>query len=40
VFDDSNDPAIGPYRLITELLAGGGYEKAREFGKMTALRSR
>ena len=38
VFDDASDPAIGPYRLIGELLAGGGYEKIEEFGKMTVLR--
>ena len=40
VFDDAADPAIGPYRLIAELLATGGYEKVREFGKMTVLRRR
>jgi predicted O-methyltransferase YrrM len=38
VFDDAADPALGPYRLIIELLATGGYEKVREFGKMTVLR--
>jgi hypothetical protein len=40
VFDDAADPAIGPHRLIAELLAAGGYEKVREFGKMTVLRMR
>jgi predicted O-methyltransferase YrrM len=38
VFDDADNPAIGPHRLIAELLATGGYEKVREFGKMTVLR--
>lgn len=38
VFDDAADPAIGPYRLIAELLATGGYEKVWESGKMAALR--
>ena len=40
VFDDATDPAIGPYRLIAELLATGEYEKVEEFGKMTVLRVR
>jgi predicted O-methyltransferase YrrM len=40
VFDDAADPAIGPYRLIAELLSTGGYEKVKEFGKMTVLRRR
>ena len=40
VFDDASDPAIGPHRLIAELLATGGYEKVEEFGKMTLLRVR
>lgn len=38
VFDDADNPAIGPHRLIAELLAAGGYEKVRDFGKMTVLR--
>jgi len=38
VFDDASDPAIGPYRLIVELLAAGGYKKVREFGKIVVLR--
>jgi len=38
VFDDAADPAIGPHRLIAELLATGGYEKVKEFGKMAVLR--
>jgi hypothetical protein len=40
VFDDAADPAVGPYRLIVELLATGGYEKVEELGKMTVLRVR
>jgi hypothetical protein len=40
VFDDATDPAIGPYRLIAELLATGGYEAIRSFGKMAVLRVR
>jgi predicted O-methyltransferase YrrM len=40
VFDDADNPAIGPHRLIAEILAAGGYEKVRDFGKMTALRAR
>jgi predicted O-methyltransferase YrrM len=38
VFDDASDPAIGPHRLIAEILAGGGYEKVGELGKMVLLR--
>jgi hypothetical protein len=40
VFDDATDPAIGPHRLISELLATGGCEEIRTFGKMTVLRVR
>ncbi len=40
VFDDASDPALGPYRLIAELMVTGGYEKVEEFGKMTLLRVR
>ena len=38
VFDDAADPAIGPHRLIAELLATGGFAKVEELGKMTVLR--
>ena len=40
VFDDAADPSIGPRRLITELLATGGYDAVEEFGKITVLRTR
>ena len=40
VFDDADNPALGPHRLIAELLASGGYEKVQEFGKMTVLQPR
>lgn len=40
VFDDASNPEIGPYRLIGELLAAGGYERVRDFGKVTVLRLR
>ena len=38
VFDDADNPAIGPRRLIAETLATGGYEKVGDFGKITVLR--
>jgi hypothetical protein len=38
VFDDADNPSIGPHRLITEILAAGGFAKVRDFGKMTVLR--
>jgi hypothetical protein len=40
VFDDADNPALGPHRLIAELLSGGGYEKVKDFGKITVLRLR
>jgi MMP 1-O-methyltransferase len=40
VFDDTDNPAIGPHRLIAELLASGGYEKVQELDKMTVLKPR
>jgi predicted O-methyltransferase YrrM len=40
VFDDADNPSIGPYRLVAELLAAGGYEKVGEFGKIMVLRGR
>jgi hypothetical protein len=39
-FDDASGPAIGPHRLIEELLAAGRYKRVRDFGKMTVLRVR
>jgi Methyltransferase domain len=38
VFDDASDPALGPHRLIAELLLTGEYEKVEDFGKITVLR--
>jgi hypothetical protein len=40
VFDDADDPTIGPHRLIAELLGTGAYETIRTFGKITVLRVR
>jgi hypothetical protein len=40
VLDDTADASLGPHRLIAELLATGGYDAVREFGKMTVLRVR
>lgn len=40
VFDDAADPAIGPHRLIAEILATGEYEKVGDFGKIAVLRVR
>lgn len=36
-FDDATDPTLGPYRLISELTAGGGYRAVRTVGKVTVL---
>jgi len=36
VFDDASDSAIGPYRLISEIV-GPEFRKVKEFGKITVL---
>ena len=36
-FHDSTDLEVGPYRLIQEILAGGGYRKIDEVDKITVL---
>ena len=38
-FDDADNPAIGPHRLISEILGAGCYEKVKDFGKITVLRA-
>lgn len=38
VFDDSTDPAIGPARVISELLASQRFERVNITGKITCLR--
>ena len=34
VFDDAHDPAVGPYRLINELIEAGEIEHRRNVGKI------
>jgi len=36
-FDDSIDPALGPTRLIEELVASGAFSKQKTVGKITVL---
>ena len=38
IFDDASDPALGPHRLIAELLLTGEYGMVGSFGKMAVLR--
>lgn len=40
VFDDAADPAVGPCRVIGELVASGCFERERTFGKMAVVRRR
>jgi hypothetical protein len=40
VFDDADDPALGPHRVIAELLATGEFHEVRQFGKITVVRIR
>jgi predicted O-methyltransferase YrrM len=39
-FDDATDPALGPRRLITELIALDGYEEFLTVGKIAVIRKR
>lgn len=38
IFDDATDPAIGPFKVIAELLAEGKWQKAESIGKTVTLR--
>jgi hypothetical protein len=40
VFDDAADPAIGPYRVVAELLATGACARVESFGKIAVLKTR
>ncbi len=37
-FDDATDPTIGPYKIITELLQSGQFQKTETVNKITVLR--
>ncbi|MEO8502454.1 MAG: class I SAM-dependent methyltransferase [Acidobacteriota bacterium] len=39
VFDDAADPAIGPHKLVSELLATREYRRVNEVGKIVVLSS-
>ncbi len=38
VFDDSLDPSLGPNKLISNLLKGGQFKKAKKVGKITQMK--
>lgn len=38
IFDDAHDPGIGPFVVVSELLAGGAYEIVATTSKMRVLR--
>ncbi|MGO1118063.1 class I SAM-dependent methyltransferase [Rhodovibrionaceae bacterium A322] len=40
VFDDAVDEEIGPFKLIEELLADGGYERTETVGKVVVLKKK